>query len=107
MSSVRSLGRMSVAMIEGLSRYARTRVRSVNCVTQCALRAFKAASDRIMFSSVASAEPTADAEAIPLRRQHGVLAARCEKTHQAPGDRLDVAEQARWGEKPQFASRRR
>src|SRR6202790_404062 len=59
-----------------------------------------------MFSSVASAEPTADAEAMPLRRQHGMLAARCEKTHQAPGDRFDVAMQPGCIEKPQFASRR-
>ena len=39
---------------------------------------------------VASAEPAADAQTIPLRRQHLMLAARREKTHQAAGQRFNI-----------------
>ncbi len=39
---------------------------------------------------VASAEPAADAQTIPLRWQHLMLAARREKTHQAAGQRFNI-----------------
>src|SRR5271166_2146272 len=39
---------------------------------------------------VAHPEPSADAQAVALRRQHRMLAARCQKARQAARDRLDI-----------------
>ena len=46
--------------------------------------------DCMTAASVASAKPPADAQPLALGRQHRMLAARCEKTHQAAGDGLDI-----------------
>src|SRR5579862_236712 len=54
-------------------------------------------------ASAARAEPAADAQSFAPRRQHFMLAARCEKTHETACDRLDVSMAIGCVEKTQFA----
>src|ERR1700722_6319673 len=53
--------------------------------------------------SAARAEPAADAQTIAPRRQHRMLAARCEKTHETARDRFDISMAIGCVEKTQFA----